>query len=121
LQGNYVALMIFLPAGMLLAGGAFVTAWILRPHSPTDAKRTAYECGELPFGDAWMRFKAQYYVVALLFLLFEIETAFLFPWALIFRKLSALAPFAFAEMAVFLVILLFGLGYAWRKGALEWL
>lgn len=120
-QYNYVGILLFLLGGMLMAVGAFIFAWILRPHAPTDGKRTAYECGELPFGDSWLRFKPQYYVIALLFLLFELETAFLFPWALIFKQLPDLAGFAFFEMAIFLAVLLFGLGYAWRKGALEWL
>lgn len=92
-------------------------AWLLRPHRPYPEKLTSYECGEEPIGNAWIRFNVRFYVIALIFLIFEVEIVFLFPWALVYRELGL---FAFIEMAVFLLILLVGLAYVWVKGDLDW-
>jgi NADH-quinone oxidoreductase subunit A len=87
------------------------------PKRPTTQKHTPFESGISPVGDARRRFSVKFFLVALLFLMFDVETVFVFPWAVLFRHLGW---FGFVEMAIFLVILLIGLVYVWRKGALEW-
>ncbi len=90
---------------------------IVAPSRPYAEKRTTYECGVAPIGEPWIPFRIQYYVFALLFLIFDIETIFIFPWAIIYRKLGW---FGWLEMLVFVVILLFGLVYAWVRKVLKW-
>lgn len=113
----------YLTAAMFtLMGFAFVASTLLlsrflRPSAPTPEKLETYECGPLPFGDAWRQFNMHYYLFALLFVVFEIEAAFLFPWALAFRKTGL---FAVIEMILFVAILGFGWAFAWRRGAMEW-
>lgn len=87
------------------------------PKRPTAQKHLAFECGVDPTGSPRRRFGVKFFLVALLFLIFDVETIFIFPWAVIFRELGV---FGFVEMAVFLFILLLGLFYVWKKGALEW-
>lgn len=94
-----------------------VMAYFLRPSRPTPIKQTTYECGLEAVGDIWVQFKIQYYLYALAFVIFDIEVVFLYPWAVAYNQLGL---FALIEMAIFLLILVFGLGYVWRKGALEW-
>ncbi len=121
LYGPVVAYLAF---GLLMAVGALVTAWLLRPADPYDEKEITYECGVDPIGPAWGQFFVRYYVIALIFVVFDVEAIFLFPWAVVYRKLlhtPGFGPLAFVEMFVFIAILLIGLGYAWRKGDLEWL
>ncbi len=106
----------------LLVGAAFVAigmlvAWLLRPNRPYPSKLTTYECGEVPVGDTRIRFNIRFYVVALIFLIFDVEVVFLFPWATVYKSLGW---FAFIEMMVFLAILLVGYAYVWRKGDLSW-
>jgi NADH:ubiquinone oxidoreductase subunit 3 (subunit A) len=95
-----------------------ILTWISIPwkHS-APLKHTTYECGEEPMGESWIRFHVRYYLYALVYIVFAVETVFLFPWAVVFRNLGLAA---FVEMLVFIAILLLGLGYAWAKGALEW-
>jgi NADH-quinone oxidoreductase subunit A len=109
--------LIFLIIGALFVVGGLFAAWLLRPRRPYPGKLAPYECGEEPVGDAWVRFNVRFYVVALIFLIFDVEIAFLFPWALVYRELGL---FGFLEMAVFLVILLVGYAYVWVKGDLDW-
>jgi NADH:ubiquinone oxidoreductase subunit 3 (subunit A) len=92
----------------------------LRPRRSNEVKDTAYECGLEPVGRAWYQVHVRYYIYALLFVLFDVEVAFLYPWAAIFRNLTSGHLFMLGEVVIFLVILIFGLVYAWRKGALEW-
>ena len=99
------------PAVTLLAGRLF------RPNRPDAEKLTTYECGPLPFSAAWHQFNPRYYLFALLFVLFDVETVFLYPWALAFRAVGLLAVI---EMVIFVAIVAVGLIYAWRTGALEW-
>jgi NADH-quinone oxidoreductase subunit A len=106
----------------LIIGAAFVAigmafAWLLRPDRPYPSKLATYECGESPLGDTRLRFNVRFYVVALIFLIFDVEIVFLFPWATVYKSLGW---FAFLEMVVFLVILLVGYAYVWRKGDLDW-
>lgn len=105
-----------------LIGGAFVaigllTAWLLRPARPYPSKNATYECGETPVGDTRIRFNIRFYVIALIFVIFDVEVVFLFPWALVY---GALGWFAFFEMLAFLTILLVGYAYVWKKGDLDW-
>jgi NADH:ubiquinone oxidoreductase subunit 3 (subunit A) len=94
-----------------------VVSWLLRPKKPNPAKNATYECGMETLGDTWVQFKAQYYLYALIFVVFDVEAIFVFPWAVAYRKLPL---YALVEMLVFVAILLGGLLYAWRKKALEW-
>ncbi|HTY00691.1 MAG TPA: NADH-quinone oxidoreductase subunit A [Bacteroidota bacterium] len=109
--------LIFLIVGALFVAIGLVTAWLLRPHRPYPSKLSTYECGESPIGDTRIRFNIRFYVVALVFLIFDVEVVFLFPWATVYKGLGW---FALIEMAVFLVILLVGYAYAWRNGDLDW-
>jgi len=106
----------------LVVGIAFVVvnliAWkVLRPSRFSEEKLTTYECGENPQGSAWIQFNIRFYVFALIFIVFDVEAAFLLPWAVVFKELG---PLAFVEGLVFIFILAVGLGYVWRKGDLEW-
>lgn len=109
--------LIFFILGAVFVAGGLIMSWILRPHKPYPAKQSSYECGEEPIGQAWVRFNVRFYVLALVFLIFEVEIVFLFPWALVYREIGL---FAFLEMAVFLLILWVGYAYVWVKGDLDW-
>jgi NADH:ubiquinone oxidoreductase subunit 3 (subunit A) len=91
--------------------------WIIRPKRHSEEKNTTYECGENPQGSAWIQFNIRFYVFALIFIVFDVEAVFLFPWAVVFRSLGRLA---FIEGLVFIGILVVALTYVWRKGDLEW-
>jgi NADH:ubiquinone oxidoreductase subunit 3 (subunit A) len=108
---------LFLIIGLIIPVGAIGFAWILAPKKPNPIKQTTYECGIETVGESWVQFKAQYYIYALVFLVFDVETVFLFPWAV---KLGALGLFAVIEGIIFVLILVAGLVYTWRKGMLEW-
>ena len=107
----------------LIVGALFVVlnieilSRIIRPHNPNPQKLSTYECGEEPIGMGWVRFHVRYYLYALVYIVFAVETVFLFPWAVVFQELGLIA---FIEMMVFIGILLVGLAYAWKTGALEW-
>ena len=102
-----------------LFGGLLLTvAKILRPNNPTKSKLEPYECGMEPFEGNWTQYTARYYVFALLFLIFDVEIAFLYPWATVFREFGVVS---LVEMFIFIVVLLLGLVYAWKKGVLKWL
>ena len=92
-------------------------AWLLRPKKPNPVKTDTYECGQETFGETWVQFRAQYYIIALVFVVFDIEAVFLFPWAVAYDKVGL---WALAEAFLFLGILTVGLVYAWRKDALRW-
>lgn len=111
-----IILLFFIVAVMVVLGGMFA-ARLLRPSRPNDEKLSTYECGEEPIGDSWVKFNIRFYVVALVFLVFDVEVVFLFPWALVYRGLGA---FAFIEMMIFLGILIAGYIYVWVKGDLDW-
>lgn len=108
---------LFLLVGVVFVAGGLVFAWLLRPSRPYPSKLTTYECGETPIGDTRIRFNIRFYVVALIFLVFDVEVVFLFPWATVYKQLGW---FAFAEMLVFLAILFVGFAYVWRNGDLDW-
>ncbi len=111
-----IILLFFIVAAIVVIGGMFA-ARMLRPNRPNEEKLSTYECGEEPIGDSWVKFNIRFYVVALVFLIFDVEVVFLFPWALVYRGLGA---FAFIEMMVFLAILVAGYVYVWVKGDLDW-
>ena len=109
---------IFMAVSMFLPAAAIGIAAILSPHKPDPIKNETYECGIETVGETWVQFKPQYYVYALIFLVFDVETIFLYPWAVAYNKLSL---FGVLEAVLFIVMLLGGLIYAWRKGSLEWI
>ena len=111
----YVGL--FFIVGLISPAGAIGAGWLFGPKKPNPIKQSTYECGIEPVGEGWVQFKAQYYIFALVFLVFDVETVFLFPWAV---KLGQLGIFAVVEGIVFILILVAGLVYTWRKGMLEW-
>jgi NADH-quinone oxidoreductase subunit A len=94
-----------------------VASKIFRPKKPSSGKLDPYECGLERIGDAWVQFKIQYYLYALVFIVFDVEVVLILPWAVVFKTLG---PVAFVEMAIFLLILFVGLIYVWRKRDLEW-
>ncbi len=108
---------IFLAISVLLPATAITLAGFLAPKKPNPLKNEIYECGIETVGEAWVQFKAQYYVFGLIFLVFDVETVFLYPWAVAFNQLTL---YGVLEALVFVLILAGGLVYAWRKGALEW-
>ncbi len=116
LQG-YAVVGLYLLMSFALLGVTLLLWWLLRPKKPNPLKLETYECGVQTVGDAWVQFRAQYYIFALIFVLFDVEAVFLFPWAVAYNQLGL---YAVIEMALFLLLLLGGLLYAWRKGALEW-
>jgi NADH-quinone oxidoreductase subunit A len=108
---------LFLIIGIVVPIAPLIIAALIAPKKPNPIKQSTYECGMETVGESWVQFKAQYYVFALVFLVFDVETVFLFPWAV---TLKALPLFAVFEGIVFILILFAGLTYAWRKGLLEW-
>lgn len=104
------------------AFAALVIAYLIRPADPYPAKLLTYECGIVPFSEAWSKFFVRYYIIALIFVIFDVETIFMYPWAVVYKSLSAtMGLYPALEMAVFLAILLVGLVYAWSKGDLQWI
>ena len=114
-QYGFIAVFAAIAVGLPIIGLA--AAWLLRPKKPNPAKNATYECGMETIGDTWVQFKAQYYLYALIFVVFDVEAVFIFPWAVAYGKLGL---YALIEMILFVIILLGGLVYAWRKGALDW-
>jgi NADH-quinone oxidoreductase subunit A len=114
---NYLPILIFVLVGMLVGVGPLVIGYLLGPRRPDSEKNSAYECGFAAFEDARLKFDVRYYLVAILFIIFDLEIAFLFPWAV---ALGELGIFAFWSMVIFLGILVVGFVYEWKKGALEW-
>ncbi len=114
---DYAPILIFLIVAAAFPAVTLIVAWGLRPSSFNETKAEAYECGVPASGEARARYSVRFYVIAVLFVVFEVETIFLFPWAVKYR---ALGLFGFVEMIVFLGILVVGYAYAWKKGALEW-
>jgi NADH-quinone oxidoreductase subunit A len=114
---NYLPIVIFMIIGALFGIGSLVAGWLVRPSRPYRAKLLPYESGSPLFMDARVQFPMRYYIVAMLFVIFDIEIVFLFPWAVVFKKLGLLG---LIEMGVFLAILIVGFWYVWKKGALDW-
>ena len=114
---EYLSILIFLFISLFLSIGFIVANFFASPSNPDPEKLSAYECGFNAFDDARMKFDVRFYLVAILFIIFDLEIAFLFPWAVAFKDISMLA---FWSMMVFLAVLSIGFAYEWKKGALEW-
>ncbi len=114
---DWLYLGIFMVIALAIPAAALYIAGILSPKKPNPIKNTTYECGMETVGSSWVQFKVQYYVYALVFLVFDVETALLYPWAVAYSRVPL---FAVLEAVLFVVILAVGLLYVWRKGALEW-
>ena len=115
---DYLPIIIFTILAAVLIGLPLVLQYLLSPRNNKDgAKLTSYECGELPEGSAWVKFNIRFYVIALIFLIFDVEIVFLFPWAVVYKELGLLA---FIEAFIFVLILVVGFVYIWAKGDLDW-
>ena len=114
---NYVPAFLFIAVVGVLIPLTLAVAWIIRTQSPNKTKLMPYECGIDPFASARGRYTVRYYIIAILFVVFDVETIFLFPWAVKFKSLGV---FGLVEMLVFLGILIIGYIWIWKKGALEW-
>jgi NADH:ubiquinone oxidoreductase subunit 3 (subunit A) len=118
MQNEWLFIGIFLVIAPVFPGLALIIPRLIAPRKPNKSKMETYECGIETVGTTWVQFKVQYYVFALVFLIFDVETVFLYPWAVAFNQLSM---FAVLEGVLFILILAAGLVYAWRKGVLEWI
>ena len=116
-SNNYVLVAIFIALGILLPIVALTLGRFLRPNKPTDEKQTTYESGNEPVGESHVRFNIRYYLFALMFVIFDVETVFLYPWAVAYDFLGL---FALIEMLIFVALLVVGLLYAWKKKVLQW-
>lgn len=114
---RYLPLLIHICLAGLVAGGIVFLSWVIGWRRPTKAKMSPYECGMAPIGDARERFSVKFYLVAMLFILFDVEAVFLYPWAVILKELKM---FGFWEMLVYIAIVLVGFFYIWKKGVLDW-
>jgi NADH-quinone oxidoreductase subunit A len=114
---EYFPILLFIAVGLAVGVAPVVLGSLLAPNRPDSEKLSPYECGFEAFEDARMRFDVRYYLVAILFILFDLEIAFLFPWAVVLEQIGL---FGFLAMLVFLVILVVGFVYEWKKGALDW-
>jgi NADH-quinone oxidoreductase subunit A len=114
---SYGTLVLLTAAGVGLVAVAFGAAKLVAPRRPLPEKLTTYECGIDPVGEGWSQSQIRYYIYAFLFVIFDVESVFLFPWAVVFERLGM---FAVVEMALFILVLGLGLLYAWRKGVLKW-
>ena len=114
---EYLPILLFLIVSLIFSVGALSLSFVLSPKKPNDEKLSPYECGFEPFDDARTKFDIRFYLVALLFIIFDLEVAFLFPWAI---SLENFGLFGYFSMMIFLIILTIGFIYEWKKGALEW-
>ncbi|WP_243291964.1 NADH-quinone oxidoreductase subunit A [Bacillus sp. FJAT-47783] len=117
-QNNYLIVFVFLLLGILLPVVALTMGKWLRPYNPTKEKLTTYESGIEPFHDSRIQFNVRYYIFALLFVIFDVETVFLYPWAVAYESLGIVA---LIEMLIFVIMLFIGLLYAWKKKVLKWM
>ena len=124
---DFAYLLLFLIGGAIFVTVSLTVASLIRPSRPNEEKLTSYECGEDPQGSAWGQFNIRFYIVALIFVLFDVEIVFLFPWATVFGQADLIAEtnglwgwFALAEAFIFVLILALGLAYAWVRGFLDW-
>jgi NADH-quinone oxidoreductase subunit A len=114
---NYVPILVFIGIAIAFGAVSLLAGWVVRPSRPYRAKLAPYESGSPLFQDARVQFPMRYYIIAMLFVIFDIEIVFMFPWAVAFHKLGLVG---LVEMVVFIGILVVGFWYAWKKGALEW-
>jgi NADH-quinone oxidoreductase subunit A len=114
---DFATVLVFILLGAVTVAIMLGISRLLSPRNPTPVKLSTYECGEIPVGTSWVQFNIRFYVVALIFIIFDVEVALLYPWAVVFKRLGLLA---FVEAFVFIVILLAGLAYLWKEGDLDW-
>jgi NADH-quinone oxidoreductase subunit A len=114
---HYFPILLFILVGLAFGVVPMLAGWLLGPNRPNSEKLSPYECGFEAFEDARMKFDVRYYLIAILFILFDLEIAFLFPWAIVLKEIGL---FGFIAMVIFLGILVVGFIYEWMKGALEW-
>ncbi|CAK0751361.1 NADH-quinone oxidoreductase subunit A [Gammaproteobacteria bacterium] len=114
---NYLPILLFLMVGLGTGVVSITMGFVLGPHRPNSEKLSPYECGFEAFEDSRLKFDVRYYLVAILFIIFDLEIAFLFPWGVVLKQVGG---FGLAAMALFLGILVIGFIYEWKKGALEW-
>jgi NADH-quinone oxidoreductase subunit A len=117
---SYMPILILFIVATVVAGAAVGLGSLMGPHHPTPRKQSPYESGMTPIGPAQRRFPIKFYLIAVLFILFDVEIIFLYPWAVLLRNAGRAGLFLLGEMAVFVMILLVGFVYAWKKGALTW-
>lgn len=118
----YMPVVILIALAMLVAGGSLFLGSLIRPHNPNKLKETAYECGEEPVGTAWANFNVRFYVIALIFIIFDVETALMFPVAAVFKKFNEIGLGGTLLMSIitFVSVLAAGIVYCWKKGDLDW-
>ena len=114
---NYFPILLFIFVGLAIGLGPIILGTLVSPNKPSQAKNSPFECGFEAFEDARMKFDVRYYLVAILFILFDLEITFLFPWAVVIDQIGM---FGFVAMVIFLAILVVGFIYEWKKGALDW-
>jgi NADH-quinone oxidoreductase subunit A len=114
---QFASVFVFMALGAVTVFLMLLISRLLQPRDQNAVKLTTYECGEVPTGGSWVQFNIRFYVIALVFIVFDVEIAMLYPWAVVFQRLGLLA---FVEAFVFIVILLAGLAYLWKEGDLEW-
>jgi len=120
---NYFPVLVFIFVALIFGCVPIIVGRVVGPHRPDPEKLSAFECGFEAFEDARMKFDVRYYLIAIIFILFDLEIAFLFPWATIFKEIvetESVKLFGFIEMLIFIAILVVGYVYAWAKGALDW-
>ena len=120
---DFLPVVIFTGLAIALVSLPLLIQYIISPrHNKGGEKLASYECGEVPEGSAWVKFNVRFYIIALIFLIFDVEVIFLFPWSVVFKELSetGFGFLAFIEMFIFMAILLVGLAYVWIKGDLDW-
>ena len=117
MRENYFPILVFFLVGVTIGVLPIVLGWLVAPNRPDSEKLSPYECGFEAFEDARMKFDVRYYLIAIIFILFDLEIAFLFPWAVTISRTGA---YGLVAMAIFLTILVIGFIYEWKKGALEW-
>ena len=119
---DFGTIFVFIILGIILVYVPLLIQKLVAPSNPTPDKISTYECGEEAEGSAWIRFNIRYYIIALIFLIFDVEVVFLFPWAVIFQDFikEGNGMLVFVEMAIFLLILIVGLAYVWQKSDLDW-
>jgi NADH-quinone oxidoreductase subunit A len=115
---DFSSVFIFLAVGILFVAVTMLLARLIRPAEPNVVKMSNYECGEEPIGYSWITFNVRFYIIALIFVIFDVEVVFLFPWALVFKSIVWVA---FWDVLVFVVILLVGFAYVWDMGDLDWI
>ena len=120
---DFLPIVFFVVLAVALIGLPLMLQYVLSPrHNKGGDKLISYECGEIPEGSAWVRFNIRFYVIALIFLIFDVEIIFLFPWAVVFQELNSIGmgALAFIEAFIFVIILVVGFIYIWKKGDLDW-